>query len=230
MGKWGTNRFNRESIKLVLYVVGIIIALGFLSTVFYKPVFFVQVITFLMSLLGLAIPVVITYLLYDRNALDTSVLRIGLISVPVILFFGIMLSVSGPVGMPGLLNIMQPMMCPAGFDEVAGYLSVRQFAMPGRVMTVSLQSICHGELGTYMPKKFAQFVSGLTMYVLYCGMYFSILLVVWKQKFFVLQRYAAQGIILVIFIPLLFVTLLNATFRAVVSKPVNGLLYHGHAE
>jgi len=225
----GVNRFNRENVKVVLYVIGILAALGFLSTVFYKPVFFVQGITFCFSLLALALPIVITYLLYDREAMGTSAQAILWVSVPVILFCGLMLSVSGPVGLPGLLNIMQPMMCPAGYAEVAGDLSTRQFAMPGRVMTVSLQSICHGELGTYAPEKYAQIVSGMVIYLLYCGMYFSIVLVVWKQKFFMLRRYAAQGIILALFIPLLFVTLLNASFRDVAAKPMNGLIYRGQA-
>jgi len=225
----GTNRFNRENIKFVLYVIGIIICLGFLSTVFYRPVFFVQGITLCFSLFALALPIVITYLLYDREAMGTSAQAILWVSVPVLLFFGLMLSVSGPVGMPGLLNIMQPMMCPAGYAEVAGELSTRQYAMPGRVMTVSLQSICHGELGTYAPEKFAQIVSGMVMYLLYCGMYLGIVLVVWKQRFFMLQRYAAQGIVLALFIPLLFVTLLNASFRSVVAAPMNGLIYRGQA-
>jgi len=66
--------------------------------------------------------------------------------------------------------------------------------------------------------------------LIYCGIYFSVALAIGRQKVFVLQRYAAQALILVVFIPLLFVTVLNASFRAVVSKPVNGLFYRGHAE
>jgi len=150
-----------------------------------------------------------------------------------ILFFGIMLPGVGPIAMPGLVNLVGPMFCPEGFDTIASDVAVRQFDMPFMTFKVSSKPLCTGELGTYRPGNIGRLyllLSGLIMYLLYCGIYFSVALIVRKQKFFLFHRYAAQGIVIAIFIPLLFVTVLNASFRAVVSKPINGLIYRGHAE
>jgi len=251
----------RSKLAIALYAAGALIGIGFFWAVFPQPLFLVLFIVYLIVLAGLALPVGITCMLNAREALNSrvrdrmrrgsirvtdgnsvvaaedyeflSVRGIVITGIGCILFFGIMLPGVGTIAVPGLLNIVQPMFCPAGFDTISGDIAVRQYDMPFMTFKISRNPICTGELGTYRPGNLGRFhllLSGMIMYLIYCGIYFSLALVIGKQKFFVLQRYAAQGVILAIFIPLLFVTLLNASFLAVVSKPINGLFYRGHAE
>jgi len=251
----------RDKRMPVFYVAGALIVIGIFWTAFVKPIFLLHFMIFLIVLAGLALPIGINYMLNAREALNSWVrdrMRRGSIRVTdgnsavaaegyeffstrgivitgigCILFFGIMLPGVGPIGVPGLVNIVQPMFCPEGFDTMAGDIAVRQFDMPLMTFKVSSKPLCTGALGTYRPGNIGRLyllLSGLVMYLLYCGIYFTVALVIGRQKLFVLQRHATQGLILAIFIPLLFVTVLNASFRAVVSKPVNGLFYRGHAE
>jgi len=252
---------NHNKLATMLYAAGALIVIGIFWTAFVKPVYLLQFMIFFIVLAGLALPIGITSMLNAREALNSWVrdrMRRGSIRVTdgdsvmaaedyeffstrgivitgigCILFFGIMLPGVGPIAMPGLLNIVQPMFCPEGFTSIAGDVAVRQFDMPFMTFKVSSKSLCTGELGTYRPGNIGRLyllLSGLVMYLLYCGIYFFVALAIGRQKFIALHRYAAQGLILAIFIPLLFVTVLNASFRAVVSKPVNGLFYRGHAE
>ncbi len=228
MERKGTHRFNRDTVKTLLYVVGAIAGIAFLSSVFYNPVIFVRGTGFAFALFGLLLPFGITYELYNRKPYE-SLGGIKGSGFALILFFGIMLPGSGTVGMPGFLEIVKPMLCPTGFEEIKSDIAVRQYDMPGLVLTFNREAVCTGELGDYTPGRLPRHLGGMLLYLLYCGMYFSIVALVWKQKFIVLHKYAAQGIILALFIPLLFVTLLNPSFRAVVSKPMNALIYRGHA-
>lgn len=90
-----------DNLKTALYVVVGVVVIGFFSAVFFKPVFLVQFIILPIVLVGLALPIGITYMLNVREALNLSVRGIVLVSLPVILFFGIMLPGVGPIAMPG---------------------------------------------------------------------------------------------------------------------------------
>ena len=210
----------------VICAIGVLIAVGIVSIVFFDPALFYRVFTFMIALAGLLFPIGFTFL---RQLYAINVRWIAVVGLPVVLFFGIMLPISGSVGMPVINNIIQPAICPAGFDEIKSNISTRRFDMPGNVMSMKNEPVCTGELGEYKPGRGTRMLGGIAMYLLYCGIYFSVAAVVSQQKVFKRNFVVGHGVILAVFIALLFVSLLNPSVASILTRPIKGLIYRGHA-
>ena len=145
-----------------------------------------------------------------------------------ILFFGIFLCTMGPIGIPGLLTYVSAMICPAG-SEISSEIQMRQWDLPGYVVTVSQGPVCSGGAGRTKPGKALQVLSGMILYLLYSGLCLAIAHFVKRtltgRPFFRLRPYAAFFIAMVIFVPLLHLTLLSPDFREFISRPINRLIY-----
>jgi hypothetical protein len=71
----------------VICTIGVLIAIGIVSIVFFDPALFYRIFTFLIALAGLLFPIGSTFLMQLYNI---KVRWIALFGLPVILFFGIM--------------------------------------------------------------------------------------------------------------------------------------------
>lgn len=232
---------EKLSIAIVTIALIGIIALYFI-TQFY-PHFFARVVAlaialvfFIFSLAALAVPVWITYTIYVPSSTDDlsrgSLMESGshfLGGLALVLFFGLMIASGGPGVIPGFRQVTRPMICPVGFEESRSQLVIRQYDYPGMLLGVGNTATCSGELGDHEVSSGIRVLGGFLAYLIYCGLYFAVVFIVRKQKLFAQRPYAAQGIILALFIALLSVTLLNPPVRAAIARPINDLFYRGHA-
>lgn len=228
-----------EKLAIAILVIAVIGGIAFFLIVRFYPIVFARVIvlilSFVFTLAALAVPVWITYTIYKPSPRDPSMGRLMegsahfLGGLALVLFFGLMITAMGPMVMPGFLHVTKPMICPVGFEEIKSHITMRQYDYPQVLIGIGTTGTCTGELGDHEVSDGIKYLGGILAYLIYCGLYFAVVFVVRKQRLFALRPYAAQGIILAIFISLLSVTLLNPPVRAAIARPINSLLYRGHA-
>ncbi len=215
------------SIPMSIAIIG-----WFISMAFYPLalMLFFKTIAAFIALGTLALTIFRAYRVY-HPALDPSTGKKTshwFVTVISILFFGIFLCSLGPIGVPGLLTYISPMLCPDGM-EIDSEVAMRQWDLPGLVVTVSQEPVCSGKQGMHEPGKAWQVLSGMIMYLLYSSMCLTIVyavkIAVKKRPFFALRPYVGFFISLIIFAIALNFTLFDPFFREVISLPVNWLIY-----
>jgi hypothetical protein len=135
-----------------------------------------------------------------------------------------------------LTKIIAPIVCPAGFEEITymGGIDVNprrgSFSSDWRYLTSESRSqTCNGELGQYAPKRYTFLLSGITLLLIYGSLFLLVAWSVTRLNYFKLYRFVALVVTFGVFIPLVFLTMLNGPLMSFVFKPINKMIYPGHA-